>query len=471
MFHIKRVPHTAQAGSRDAGIVLPLALVLTVVLGAVVVAIAGYATSTLRAGSVVQDRVERLSAADGGVRIGMEKLRTKTASCASTTVASTIYTGTIDTTPVVVRCTRTTLKATDVGMFALVVTGEGVPGGSATLLAEGTNALPKTIGGNVYLARPPAALNKPVSVTDGDVWFYGPDCASATDPSYGVNMSFKPADERGYTCTSDAWQTWFPIPALPAKNTSPGKAAGRTNNAGCTEFYPGTYNSPPTIGSGTQNFFHPGTYYFNFDGPIVVKNAVVIGGVTRGIGNGSSAVARTPTTLAAPWCAGAISSATAGSGPTGVTWVFGRTSRLLIDANGQVELFEQTPFPTVVALQTAAGGYDANTYGPGAGPLIQVQEGASTGVVAHGRVWAPGSKVVIGNVAGFANAQFMGGLVVGMLDLQSSASAGNFNLRVLTTPATKRVVVTSVADVTKVKAVALVRSGTGEYKIQSWRVE
>ncbi len=59
---------------RDQGTILPLVLVMTVVLSAVVVSLASYVSAGLRYSNVVEDRADRLAAADGGLRYGIERL-------------------------------------------------------------------------------------------------------------------------------------------------------------------------------------------------------------------------------------------------------------------------------------------------------------------------------------------------------------------------------------------------------------
>jgi hypothetical protein len=314
-------------------------------------------------------------------------------------------------------------------------------------------------------------------VSDGDLWYYS--AGTCTSPGY-ANLTFKPADERGYMCTNQTWRTMFPQPPLPPKNGTQRSAAGKTDSKGCTVFSPGIYKNAPIIGAGTQNFFQPGTYSFEFAGDLQVKNAMVIAGVPGSSGSGTSPAARTPTTFASPWCATAMATATGNSGnDTGVTWVFTKTSRLTVDPNGQVELFApaaqsatQLMRPSVVALEAATPDFGANTIGTLGSPLIDLQEGSSNGVVVHGGVWAPTSTVNVGNIAQAANGQFMGGIVVGRMNMQAAANTGNFNLRTVTTPATKRVVLTSVAGGSiSTTVVALVRSATGSIAIQSWRVQ
>jgi hypothetical protein len=271
----------------------------------------------------------------------------------------------------------------------------------------------------------------------------------------------------------------FQQPPLPAKNTTNRTPTGKTNAKGCTVFQPGVYKKPPVIGAGTQNFFEPGTYSFEFDGEIQIKNAVVTAGTSGPSGAGSSPVARTSSTFASPWCATAIDAFNKpGNTNTGVTWILSDKSRINVDPNGLVELFAplaatttQMMSPSIIALESSTAQYNANTLGAIGPPLIDLQEGSSNGVVIHGGVWAPTAAINLGNIAQSANGQFMGGVVVASLNLQTAASAGNFNLRVVTTSATRRVVLTSTSGNTTTRVVALVRASTGSYAIESRRVQ
>ena len=457
---------------------LPLALVLTVTLGAVVVGLAGYTSTSLLYGRKVQDRTYRLAASDAGIRIALEQLRTKAATCTGTT--QTVYSTTVNTKPVTVTCTRTAVLSADATQFAIVVTGVGVPAGSSAFIAAGTNnaSNPRQIGGNVYVATPPASLDKPVTITDGDFWYPAAGNGACVDPTY-ANLTFSPASERGYNCTPSTWQTMFPVPTLPTLPSIARAATGVVDAQGCTVFSPGVYTSPPVIGAGTQNFFKPGTYYFNFNGQIAIKNALVIGGVSGSTGAGSSPVAKTPTTFDSGWCASAVSTATSAAAPnTGVTWVLGGGSSIAVDPNGRIELFAPPRVdalpqmnPSIVALQTAASGYAANTLGSSGTALIDLQEGSNDGIAVHGGVWGPANWINLGNIAQRANGQFMGGVVIGLMNMQTSASAGNFNMSVLTSPAQLRIRLTAVADqLTTVQVIALIRPSTGDVSINSWRV-
>jgi Tfp pilus assembly protein PilX len=58
----------------DRGSILPIALVLTLVLGSVSVALARYVATSLRTTRVTDDRVDRLAAADSAMQIALTQL-------------------------------------------------------------------------------------------------------------------------------------------------------------------------------------------------------------------------------------------------------------------------------------------------------------------------------------------------------------------------------------------------------------
>jgi Tfp pilus assembly protein PilX len=66
---------------RDAGAILVMTLVLTVILGVVACALAAYAATGLRTSHVTDARTERVGLADAGLRIGVELLKKNPAAC------------------------------------------------------------------------------------------------------------------------------------------------------------------------------------------------------------------------------------------------------------------------------------------------------------------------------------------------------------------------------------------------------
>ena len=66
---------------RDQGAILVMVLVMTVILGVVACALATYAATGLRTSAVTDARTERVSAADAGLRVGVELLKKSPSAC------------------------------------------------------------------------------------------------------------------------------------------------------------------------------------------------------------------------------------------------------------------------------------------------------------------------------------------------------------------------------------------------------
>jgi Tfp pilus assembly protein PilX len=78
------------ANNGDDGAILPMVLVMSVVVSLVIVALAGYVSTNLRYGDVVEERADRLAAADGGLRFAVERLQTATKNGQSTTMTAIV---------------------------------------------------------------------------------------------------------------------------------------------------------------------------------------------------------------------------------------------------------------------------------------------------------------------------------------------------------------------------------------------
>ncbi len=90
-------------------------------------------------------------------------------------------------------------------------------------------------------------------------------------------------------------------------------------------------------------------------------------------------------------------------------------------------------------------------------------------------VYAPRAGLEFGNVTNSANGQMQGGLVVGRVELQSSASASGLVLGLNTIPATPLYVLTATAKATtgadvSVRAVIQMDATTKQIAVNSWRV-
>jgi Tfp pilus assembly protein PilX len=106
---------------RDEGAVLVMVLVMTVILGVVACALATYATTGLRTSAVTDARTERVSAADAGLRVGVELLKKSPSACTGSVVINDLT--------VNVSCTAVS-DASRLGPFRVTAS---VTVGSATL--------------------------------------------------------------------------------------------------------------------------------------------------------------------------------------------------------------------------------------------------------------------------------------------------------------------------------------------------
>src|SRR5580765_7742399 len=84
--------YSRNGSQRDRGSILVLTLVMAVVLSLVIAAIASYVTSGLKYSKVVEDRADRLAAADGGLRYALERLQKGTYAACMTKLGGGGYT-------------------------------------------------------------------------------------------------------------------------------------------------------------------------------------------------------------------------------------------------------------------------------------------------------------------------------------------------------------------------------------------
>ena len=237
-------------------------------------------------------------------------------------------------------------------------------------------------------------------------------------------------------------------------------------------FSPGTYTDP--INFSGDHYFRSGTYYFqNVDLSI---NGRVIGG--------ERATLETRANSGAGPCDAYDEDSPTDNPGTGVQWILGGTSRISVGNGDNLELYaragetEAQSGISLHAVTEAFGGEVPSGYEPSApsgNTLIDIGNGAQVQATFHGTVFAPGL-----NVNSFATnaseAQFQGGLVVGHIDLQSSASASGLVVSADEAPVVRRVVIRAVAEGTgglvDVMSTAVLTLGNDDprtFTIESWR--
>lgn len=467
----RRTPSTGQ--SRDAGLILPMVFAGTVLVSVVTLGVASYVASDLRYSNVVETRADRLAAADGGLRFGIEKLRNFQTLCTTAygrRGVTTVFPPLINGASTTVTCQSVGAPISDIQGWGVVVTAEGVPGSSPIFYTRGTGQsdnFVKTFSGPVYVADPNRlSMSALLKIKDGDLWYSSTDC-SVEVPIAEVDsgdLSFEPDFFRGPQCVPDPWTSIFEPPTVPTPPTSPVDPAYSTDGT-CRVFRPGKYTS---ISLGTNNYFQSGAYYFE-NVEIDLRGKNFIGGFPGDAGDaekvGNSA------------CAAAQAADRAAKYPTeaGATFYLGGDSKFDIRNNASVEVFRRLvgeTYLSVYALPTGGTGYIASTLTYDDWVLV-TQSGSTNDVAMHGLVWAPRAGASLGNVVLAANGQLLGGIVVALLDTQA-ANATAFHIGVESNPVTARLLLVSSATLngctTRARAVVQFRPDTGDLAVNSWRV-
>jgi len=414
--------------NRDRGAVLPLVLVMALIISMVIGALASYVSASLRYGNIVEERADRLAAADGGLRYAIERLQNSAyAGCLSNlgNGGFTIdFPVDVNGAEVEVTCTKGSNGIADIKAWAIIVTGQGVPGGEWMLKSQAGAGINKLLGGPVWVSDPGRTdLKAPIVVEDGDIWYYRPDCENP-GLTLESNLSFTPA-YRGTICVEEPWDDVYSAP-------SNGSVAMTTVNpvpaidGGCTVFSPGKYTSPPALGLNT--YFKSGNYYFE-NVTLDITNATVTAGWPNFNKWGDEQfVANAP-------CDNAMSNDSV-SGTSGATFYMGGSSEFEIGNKGSLEIMRRLQGDSLVsihAVPTSGSGRLASTLDYDDN-IIYTKSGNNSDLAIHGLVWAPKAQLEFGNVTNSANGQLLGGAAVSRIVLQASASASAFIIRVETSP-------------------------------------
>ncbi len=451
-------------------------LVATVVLSTVVVSLATYVTAGLRYASVVEDRADRLAAADGGLRYGIEKLALQQYAECFTALGNTgvkiPFPTVVNESTVTVTCRKGGNGFDDIQGWAIIVTGEGVPVGQWNLHSQGGAGIQKLLGGPVYVADPTKIdLASPVMIEDGDLWFSATpaQCDNIENVPPGVpdNLTFKPAGLRGMACLPSPWANLYKEPKVTVPTNAP--AASFVDGNGCKVWSPGKYTAVPALGS--NNYFKSGNYYFENVDFLVDKT--IVAGWASGAGPGNYGdqqfVENAP-------CVGAVAADKASGSLPGATFYLGGTSKIRIE-KGKLEILRRRQGNSLVsihALTTTTGTYTASSLGWNDSILSTKSGSPSQDMVVHGLAWAPRAQLTFGNVTNVANGQLLGGGAFARIDLQAAASASAFIIRV----ETSEIPVTLILDATATKkgksttmrAIVQINDDATATAINSWRV-
>lgn len=456
----------------DEGSILPLVMVGTFVISTVVMAVATYVTADLRYAMVVEERADRLAAADGGLRFGIEKLRNYQTLCTTRAGGSggvtTVFPPVINGATIAVTCQRVGDMISDVQGWGVVVTGEGVPPGQDYFTTSGAGGSDnvKTFSGPVYIEDPTSiGLQSNFKIKDGDLWYNKSNCDTplVIPEVDSGQMIFEPDFFRGPMCTQLDWNGLFTPPTGGSPPVSPLNPAF-TDTSACRVFSPGKYTS---LSLGSSNYFMSGAYYFeNVD--IVLQNQDLIAGFPGGQGDAPKLVNTN--------CAAEQAHDRSLGGGGGATFYLGGSSRIEVRNGAGLEIFRRRVNETalaVYAVEASGGGALASTLDWN-DMILETKSGSNNDVAIHGLVWVPKAMISLGNITNAANGQLLGGVVVANLDTQASASASAFLIGIETNPAATRLLLISTATLngrtTTIRAVVQFRPDSGELAVNSWRV-
>ena len=462
----------------DSGAILPLVIVGTFVISMVVVAVTTYVTADLRYAQVVEDRADRLAAADGGLRFGVEKLRNFQTLCATAAGTgggvTTVFPPVINGATTSVTCQRVGTAISDVQGWGVVVTGSGVPAGQPIFKTSGAGQSDnvKTFSGPVFVADPSRLdLRSLMTIKDGDLWYTGSNCESpASIPVVASNtLRFDPNFFRGPLCTEKTWNGGlFTAPTGSTPPTAP-LNPGYVDTTACRVFSPGKYTALPL---GSNNYFKAGLYYFE-NVPIVVQGQSIIAGFPDGAGDSPKL---DNTSCVDEQALDKQTVKTAG-GQGGATFYMGGSSRIVVNSGAGFEIFRRKvneTFLSVFALGSSGSDYVASSVSWNSW-MLETKSGSNNDVAIHGLFWAPQAGTSLGNITNAANGQLLGGIVIANLDTQASASASAFMIGIESNPIDVRMLLVSTATLkeksTTIRAVVQFRPDTGDLAVNSWRVK
>ncbi len=473
---------TARNG-RDRGSILPLTLVVTVAMSTIMISLLSYTATNLRYGNVVEDRADRLSAAEAGLRHVLEKIQINGLLC--TTNAGNgagidiAIPDTISDANVSVNCSKANGTLSNITSWAVVVTAEGMPAAEKAYVTSSGNGTTKVFGGPSYVADlSRMGVGAALEIRDGDLWTTDSSCTKggqySSNGSSIANLSFSPAT-RGVWCTSDDWTDLYKEPAVP---TTPSAAPAPQTFGTCKVFFPGLYTSPPAFD--TNNYMRSGDYFFDNVGNVAVNKATVTAG-RQGVAGDLQAIKNDAcdsyrdSPITSPQY----------DPPEGATFYMDGNSRFTMQVQGSLEILRRqhsqfvagqfySDFVSVHALPTST--LDWQT------PILGTAPGNKKELAVHGQVWAPRASIEFGGVTNTAVAQFSGGMVVAKFAASASASVSGFVIQVQGSPYSDKFIFTATADkngITRVRVVAQLRFsapptgngvGTWELAMNSWRV-
>ena len=468
-----KTSHRAPSAPRnDRGSILPLAMIVTVMMSMIVISLARYTSTDIQYGRIVEDRADRLSEAEAGLRHKLEQEQEGGPFCATAvgtgagvtqTLPVTISGATVD-----VHCVQVDGTLSNITAWATVITGNGgVPDDQGLITNSGNGAI-KVFGGPSFIADPDLlGVNAPLEMRDGNLWYTDLSCDDggqyAAGSHAGDALTFNPTS-RGLWCTNKAWSDLFTEPPIPPTLSSLPVNPASQPLGGCTVWEPGRYTVAPVWG--TNNYMKSGNYVFDNVGTMQIKQTTITAG-REGVAGGQQEVDN-----------GTCDTQRDGDVPQGATFYMDGNSNFEIISQGSLEILRRQQGNDLVSVHALS----THTLAWNDAPILSTATGNNKQMAIQGMVWAPNARLVFGNVANSAAAQLSGGVVLAALQADAAASVTGFVIQVAGGPQQDRIAYTATATkngTTQVRVVSEVRFsppptgsgvGTWEFAMNSWRV-
>ena len=467
---------------RDEGAILPIVLVVSVVLSAVVVAIATYTTATLRYGHVVEARADRLAAAEAAMGDALERLRIVDGLCTTAGGDGEVVNPSfpdINGVPVEVRCSQVGGTFPPYDGWAIVVTGEDQPAGDTFITSAGGTPI---LEGPVYVHDVNRIDFRDTTIKNGSLWYTDPDCSGP--PEGGDKLAFKSSDitipnltfdppTRKIYCINLGWEDLFEVVPVEGHLSGlglPTNPAPRMEGT-CRVFSPGRYTTAPALAS--DNYFENGTYVFQNLGNLSLSHTRVTFGTTRPEEDKDYPLLPLSSACEQVRQDEITALELDDTLDSGATLYLAGDSRFTINVQSHIEISGRQQGAFIVAMHALGGGTPwpasnvAQVLGTGSGNF---KESAFSGLV-----WAPRAKIEVGTVAAAKEAAFRGGIVIGAFEgTISAAPSGGFLIRVPTSQASVKLLLEATASNdrgdTTIRVVADYRPSRGDVAVNSWRV-
>jgi hypothetical protein len=303
--HRVRPEQSVHPEARDRGTVLVIVLVLMIVVSLIVLPIAQYGTSVLKANTVLSNKTKRIEAVKSGLRVSLAEPTKLYEACGAggPTVAVNLASTTTNNIGVTTKCyfiDYQTAQAANELRYGLTTTRTGA-------------TPPTELRGKSYVAAAPSTTR---------TWWSATTKASQTD------------------------KIW--LPDLPTHGLNRRSSTAGTMPAGyatCKVYFPGTYLDPVVLDGPT--YFASGVYYFENEVRVVGGADVVVGlGATAGCTTDQEAIFYSSNPPGTHNMTG-----------LGATWVFGGKGRLLVSnaTGGPISMKFNSRYTADASVGSAAG--------------------------------------------------------------------------------------------------------------------